>query len=130
MKDLKAMFGKKSKDVDPVKKEAKLNALKGLRSMATDMGGDDVKRGMSKVTVAADDKEDLKKGLDKAKELVESPELEAAEEATGMDLDNDQEAGESEDHQEKVLEACNDPEEIDEMIRKLQEKKQSLSDKK
>lgn len=142
--DMKDLLGKKSKEVDPLKKEAKLKALKELRAMASGMGGDDVKSGLEKVTVAATDKAGLKKGLDKAKEVVDTGDfdtkskddgiredagskmIEDAEEASGIDLDDDQELGESSEHQDAMLDACNDPDEIDAMMKKLEEKKKAL----
>lgn len=55
--------------MDP-KMKAKMNALKSLKDVMSQLIGSDIKGGMSKVTVAAGDKEGLKEGLEKAKELV------------------------------------------------------------
>lgn len=94
MKDLKEMLDKKMKKEDgkdDMGKEAKLTALKDLRNVASGMMGEGLKGMMEPkkaVTVAADSKEDLMKGLEKAKELLpemeedeveESPEEEDAE---------------------------------------------------
>lgn len=127
--DMKDLLGKKSKETDPLKKEAKLKALKELRAMATGMGGDDVKAGLQKVTVAAPDKDSLKMGLDKAKDIVdkspkadfshseddESPEMEASEtpEEYASEVDD-------------MVDECDSPEEIDMLMKKLEEKKKAL----
>jgi len=127
--DMKELLGKKSKEADPLKKEAKLKALKELRAMATGMGGNDVKAGLEKVTVAAPDKDSLKMGLDKAKEVVdksptadfahseddESPEAEASETPA-------EEASEMED----IVTEMDSPDEIDALVKKLEEKKKAL----
>lgn len=83
MKELKEALGKKDRKPDEDKKQAKLAALKDLRSEMRGMMGGDLVGKMNKVTVAAPDKEALAEGLDKAKEVVEqSPELEETEEMT------------------------------------------------
>jgi hypothetical protein len=51
------------------KMKGKMAALKGLHKMASDMMGDDMKS-MKKVSVVAKDKKGLKKGLEKAEELL------------------------------------------------------------
>ena len=117
MKELKEMMAKKDKENDPMKKEAKLKALKALKKMASDMESDDIK-GIRKVTVAAPDKEGLEKGLEKAKEIVENP-MEMAEES----MDEDMEMEESEDMEE---EGAEDLSSIEEQIKKLQAKKEQL----
>lgn len=52
------------------KKKAKMNALMSLKDAMSQLIGSDIKGGMKKVTVAADDEKGLKKGLDKAKEML------------------------------------------------------------
>jgi hypothetical protein len=117
--DIKAMLGKKSK-IDPMDKEAKLGAIKDMRKMAGDMMADGIKGKMEKVTVAAPDKEALAMGLDKAKEMV-SPEDESVESAA-------EELSESPEHEsDEMLEACDTPEKIDELMKKLAEKKAALA---
>lgn len=73
MKDLKKLMGADSAPGDDdMKKNAKLKVLKELRNMASGMMSDDVKSGMAKkVTVASDSTSGLKKGLDKAKGVVD-----------------------------------------------------------
>lgn len=126
MKDLEKMLGKKKKDgeADPMKKEAKLGVLKDLRGMASGM----MKDGM-KATVMAKDKSGLEKGLEKAKDMVahapgeENPALEQLEEETGRDLDSDMEQGEDPKHKAMVMAEDCSPEELDEMIKALEDKK-------
>lgn len=126
MEDMRKMLGRK-KEADPMQKEAKLSALKGLRDEMSDMMRGDLSDKMNKVTVAAKDKEGLAHGLDKAKELLEgspeeeaseSPEMERMEEESGEDSDSD-DASESKD---KMTE-----DEIDEMMAKLAEMKKHLA---
>ena len=118
MKDLKDMLGKPDKEQDSMKKESKLKALKALRKMASDMESEDIK-GIRKVTVAAPDKEGLEKGLEKAKEIVENP-MEMAEE---MSEDSEME------EMEESAEETDDLSEIEEAIKKLEEKKAKLLNK-
>jgi len=62
---------RKKDDKMSVKAKGKMSALKGLHGMASEMMGDDLKN-MKKVTVMAKNKKGLKKGLDKAEELLDS----------------------------------------------------------
>lgn len=128
MKDLEKMLGKKKKDGDPMKKEAKLDALKGLRGLASGMMQDGMK-----ATVMAKDKKGLEEGLSEAKDIVkdgppgmphkDSDKMQAAEESSGMDLDNDNEQGESPEHKAEILAADADEQELEAMIKVLEEKK-------
>jgi hypothetical protein len=61
---------KKSEDMDPMYKDAKMGILKEIRDLAAKDMGEDLK-GLKKVTVAAPDQEGLKAGLNKAEELIE-----------------------------------------------------------
>jgi hypothetical protein len=117
MKDLKELLGAKKK-IDPIEKDAKLSAIKNMRKMAGDMMADDMQN-MKKVTVAAPDEASLKKGLEKAKEVVgEMPEMESS----------DEEMAESpQEEYDEVVEACETPEDIDKLIAKLNEKKLELA---
>jgi hypothetical protein len=111
MKDLKELLGAK-KSIDPIEKEAKLAAVKGMRKMAGDMMADDMKS-MKKVTVAAPDQEGLEMGLEKAQDVVEEmPEMEDESPEDGM---------------MEVVESCETPEDIDKLIAKLNEKKLELA---
>lgn len=60
-------------EMDPMAKEAKLGVLKHLSDMASEAMTGKL-GGLKKVTVASDSKDGLKKGLDKAEELVEGEE--------------------------------------------------------
>lgn len=65
-------------EMDPMLAKAKMSVLKDLHKHMGNMMGDDM-MGLKKVTVAAPDSEGLKKGLDKAEEMLpsnqESPEM-------------------------------------------------------
>jgi len=121
MKKLKDMLEEKDgKDNGDMEKDAKLSALRELRDIVSKAMGNGMKSkmdGVQKVTVASDDKDGLVKGLEKAKDMMkempsndkeeeESPEEEDSE----MDMDDEMSA-----------------EDIDSMIKKLQEKKAQLS---
>jgi hypothetical protein len=120
MKDLKELLGAKKK-IDPIEKDAKLSAIKNMRKMAGDMMADDMQN-MKKVTVAAPDEESLKKGLEKAKEVVGSlPEHEMSE------TPEDEMTEAPQEEMDEVVEACETPEDIDKLIAKLNEKKLELA---
>lgn len=98
---MKMMEKKKARKVGPAEQKAKMGVLNELKDdMSSQMGGSLKDMMAKKVSVMAGSKEDLKKGLDKAKELVgqmpdngdsedeESSEheaLESAEEETAED---------------------------------------------
>ena len=109
--DIKKLLGEKKK-IDPLEKEAKLNAIKEMRKAAGSMMSDGMKNKMSQVTVAAKDPEALEEGLETAKELVS--------EEGPMETDNAHEADE-------LIEDLNSVEEIDALIQKLAEKKAKLA---
>ena len=69
--ELKDMLGKKkaSKNTDEV--DAKMNALHAMRNTASDMMQHPLKDKLEKVSVMAKNPQDLKAGLDKAKDLVD-----------------------------------------------------------
>lgn len=89
--DLTKMLGKKDKKQDPAKKDAKLNAIKEMRKMASEMVGEDLKSNLmpkSSVTVAADDKEDLEEGLEQAKDMLsDAPDMDDSEDPTLEELE-------------------------------------------
>lgn len=121
--ELKEVLGKKDKKVDPDKKEAKLNAIKEMRKMASEMMGDSLKSKLSEpkkaVTVAADSKEDLKEGLKTAGELLDS----TPEEDEEME-DPTEEAEEVSSDNEPSLEK------IEELQKQIEEMKKALLAKK
>lgn len=115
---------------------AKLSALKELKKMASGMMGDELGKGLSKkVVVEADDNQGLSKGLQKAKELLdmkkgmkseaELPEMESEEESEGMG-DYSQESESMDEEESEMMAECESPEEIDEMVKMLIEKKKKL----
>lgn len=98
------------------KSAAKMSMLKELRNSMSKHMGEDIKGkmdGAKKVTVMADSEENLKKGLDKAKDIVEDP-MEAMESPEE----------EIEESSEEVSE--NDPKELEEKIKELQAKLEAL----
>ncbi len=157
---------KEGKTLSESEKKSKLQALGGMRDMASQMMGDKLKN-LKKVTVASDSKPGLKAGLHKAEDLLDSPEEKLSEGGkvgqlpSEFDRDEDHveeehdrdnsvrqfndggeleespeheasespefEAGEQEGKIEKIVSECNDSDELDELIRKLEEKKQQLS---
>lgn len=138
-KMMKMLMSKKKegKDLSDTDKKSKLEALMGMKSMASDMMSDKLK-GLKKVTVASNDPQGLKSGLDKAKEMIEgSPEEEMSEDPSEekaempdemkSDMDYKRDAVNS-DEVDQVLEAanCHSPEEIEELISKLQAKKDEM----
>lgn len=122
---------KEGKDLSAPDKKAKLEALTGMKSMASDMMSDKLK-GLKKVTVASNDPQGLKSGLEKAKEMIEgSPEEEASESPSEEHkedsmMSSDEEQNEQPDEYDQLLEKCDSPEEIDELIAKLQAKKEEM----
>ncbi len=65
----------KKRDLSPMEHSAKMDVVKQMRDMASEeMGGK--LDGLKKVSVTSNSPEGLKKGLDKAKEIVSSPEME------------------------------------------------------
>lgn len=109
MKDLEQMLMKK-KDSGKMSEDAvkaKQEVLEELMAMCEQALGHGVKSGMDemkKVSVMAPDKKSLVEGLDKAKDLAQSPMLEKMEEMAHKDLDEDQEEEESQEHKEKLPE--------------------------
>jgi len=98
--------------MDDLKKKAKLDVLKEARSLASRLMQDGLSEKMKKVVVAAQDKEGLKAGLNKAEEVLEQmPEEECITESL------------EEMPEEESLD------EIEEQIKKLEEKKQALLNK-
>src|ERR1035441_3143084 len=74
-KKLHEMLAKKgSKPMSENEKHAKIGVLGDLKKMAEDAMGDHMS-GMKKVSVMSDSKEGLKHGLDTAKHVMSSPEM-------------------------------------------------------
>lgn len=129
------------KMLSPVEKDAKMGVLKELHKMASDSMSDKIK-GLKKVTVAAPDEKGLEAGLDKAKDLVSQEhgmvedaedgdnqpddlfaggDTEEKEEMHHADLDDDNEEGESPEHQDEVMGEHEPEESDDELAAKIKE---------
>lgn len=108
--------------------EAKVKALNELRDLSSSMMQDDLKGRMSKkVTVAAPDNEGLKKGLEMAEKSVDKMEKSPAALSDSAPSEEAEEAQEDyEDDISDLVEDCESPEEIDQLIKKLQEKKAAM----
>ncbi len=109
---MKMMEKKKAKKLSPVEQKAKMGVLKELKDdMSSEMGGNLKDMMAKKVSVMASNKEDLEKGLDKAKELVgEMPNGEEGQ-LEDMEAEESGEAG--------MAEAAED---VESEIKKLEEK--------
>lgn len=98
------MLGKK-RDLSNTEHKARMDVVRHLRD---DASGDIAGRldGLKKVSVTSDSQEGLKKGLDKAKEIVSSPEMEAmknhAENAYGDLKSAEEEHERDEDNEESM----------------------------
>ena len=116
MKDaLMKKLEKKGKKLDPLEKEAKMGIVKEMGRQAGALLSGKIP-GKKQVTVAADSKEGLKAGLEKAEDIVEGeegvePELEGMKEAMGEKPPMEGLL--------KEMENCT-PEEIDEKIAELE----------
>ena len=123
------MFGNKKEN--PAEKDAKLAALKKIRSQMNDeiKAGIDPKK-MKKVTVAADSEEGLEEGLDKAKEIIDAGEdSEEVIPFTGEETP-EEELEEHEMIQDALdLDKFSDEESIDQEIERLIALKEKLQSK-
>ncbi len=104
------MFGK-DKKMSPLEQKAKMKALKEANSMASEMLKGKL-GGLKKVTVAADSKEGLKEGLEKAEDILGEDEMEDSE----MGEKEDAQAEGYEDEQEE-----SEPMDEDEINAKIEE---------
>lgn len=116
-KKLEAKYGKpKAKPGDDMKKQAKMNMLSELKGAASEAMGDQLKN-LKKVTVAADSKEGLKEGIEKASEMLGHEEHEAEESP----------AEEAAEHMEDMdMEDCDTPEKVDAKIEMLMKMKKDM----
>lgn len=126
-KEFLAMKAKESngKPLDSKSSKAKKEMLDHLSGLMKDH----MSSGLKKVTVASDSPEGLEKGLEKAKEIVEKKEVpDMEDEAEDM---SEEDSGEkipfSDDSEEESQDEEMSAEEIDEMIKQLQEKKAKLA---
>jgi hypothetical protein len=98
----------KKRDLSPMEHSAKMDVVKQMRDMAaSEMGGK--LDGIKKVSVMSNDKEGLEKGLDKAKQILSSGEMEQmknhAENDMGDDLAAQQEHEDDESNEDDGSEA-------------------------
>lgn len=136
MDTLHKLMAKKKKDkpLSDTAKEAKMSVVKDMQKMAADAMRDGLKGGLKKVSVASDSPEGLKKGLEKAEELVESGltgEEEMEEKEPGEELAEAEEEVPSvtPEGEENLDEECSE-EELDAKLAKLMELKKKLQAKK
>ena len=120
---------KDAKPMSDLEKGAKVKAISEMRKMATDEMSEPLKH-LKKVTVASNDPEGIKMGLDKAKEMMGHP-IDGHEMPEGEDMEEMSESPE-EEHQEEMhpeMEASEDdkmseeemsPEELQAKIEELQ----------
>lgn len=101
---------KEGKKLSDVEQEAKLGVVHDMKQMAMDEMGNSL-NGLKKISVASDSKEGLKKGLGKAEELLEKPEMSHDEEGESLE----EEASESPEEEEQELESGKEkkPEDMD-----------------
>lgn len=111
-------LAKKGKKLEPLAQEAKTKVLSDLKKYAQDEMKNNLDSSVKKVTVASDDKEGLKEGLEKAKEMLDISDKEECEE---------DEKSEAEEKQEEMPESL---EEIEAKIQKLMELKEKLKSEK
>jgi hypothetical protein len=126
------IFGKDKPKMSDAEKKAKLAALKEANGMATDM----LKEGLSgakKVSVISNSKEGLKKGLEKAEEIVGEQDDEC-EDCGGEGCphcamgEKEQDKAEGYEDQQEESEPM-DEDELDEEIQRLMEMKAKLENK-
>jgi hypothetical protein len=89
---------KSGSSMSPVEKDAKMSVIQAMRDMAQGHMGDRLK-GLKKVTVASDDPEGLKAGLDKAKQMLGKGDEEAGD-SDAADM-GDSDGSEMEDESEE-----------------------------
>lgn len=124
-KDLEKMLMKKqdSGKMSDEAKQAKSEVLQELIEMCMKAMGDNVKSGMDemqKVSVMAPDKESLLEGLDKAKEVAESPMMEKMEEMSEeMPEEEAQEEKQEEKPEMKMVEEDEDESPFNRKMKKM-----------
>ncbi len=112
---------KSGKQLSDSEQEAKMSVLNQLKNSMDDVMSEKA-NGLKKVSVMSDSEEGLKAGLDKAKDIVQNPELGEAREALPIVTpDSDELNSEDEDEDQHLSE-----EEIDEKLSKLMALKEKL----
>jgi hypothetical protein len=126
MKEMIKMLEKKKKsgkELDPMYASSKMSVLQQLRDQMAGLMKDDLQPGkMKKVEVAASDEEGLKHGLDKAKEVLSGSEMEPMEEKDEGSPEEERAESPEEKAEEMAMDASD--EDLDAMIKKLEEMKQ------
>lgn len=112
------MFDKK-KGMSPIEKKAKMSVLKDLHGQASDLMKEGLK-GVKKVSVMSDSKEGLKKGLEKAEDMLGEDQMEDEEQSEQEDLESE----EYEDQQDEAMPM--DEDELDAKIQELMKMKEKL----
>jgi hypothetical protein len=119
-------FGKKAPKT-PANEDKKMAKMKALTELRSAMSGHEKEGlgkaiGMKKVTVAAPDEKGLEKGLETAKDLIGDKNMEAEPKEYGAEEETDQ----TEVDMDEMVDCLESEAEIEEMMRKLQEKKATL----
>lgn len=99
MKDKKSHLGENES-------KAKMSVLQDLKDSMADMMKDRLDGGLKKVTVASDSKEGIKKGLEKAKQLMNGDMSPAAAEHAGKMEDEEEEGAEHEASESEAEESA------------------------
>lgn len=121
----KLMEKKAEKKLSPNEQKAKMSVMEELQNMASDAMGKKLD-GIKKVTVASDDEQGLKKGLEKASEIVDKgiPALDSSDEEQDEMMEEEQEEMMGEQPEDEMSE-----DEINEKLEELMKKKEMLKRK-
>lgn len=137
-KKMKEMSKDDMEDADmgkmhPMMKQAKMGVLKHLSDMASEAMSGKLHDGLKKVSVASDTEEGLKKGIDKAKEIVESGHIpgSSAEVDDAEEADKSKEGDEAEEAEESPeMESAEEEMSAEDLEKKIAELKAKLEAKK
>lgn len=91
MKNFEKMLQKRKghKEMSDTEMEAKKSVIEHMRDMAAGMMGDNLKS-LKKVTVASDSEEGLKKGLEKAEDIIDQKMDDEGEDEEEMEADSEE----------------------------------------
>lgn len=123
MQEFMKLLAKKQQEQGGPKKGHDMEAKASMAKELSDMLGEDLTEGIKdskRVTVASDSEEGLKKGLEKAEDILESKMEDDSEESEDME-DSEEDV--------EIPEEVDTEEEIDTLIAKLEDKKRSLKSK-
>lgn len=130
MQEFMKMLAKKQQEQGGPRKGHDMEAKASMAKELSDMLGEDLTEGIKdakRVTVASDSEEGLKKGLEKAEDILESKMEDESEDSEEMKDSEDME--DSEEDSVEVPEEVDTEEEIDALIAKLEDKRRSLKSK-